>query len=217
MEEKQDYLQFESKDEITIWMRRVFANKKIWKQSYPTLVNILSLDDKKVVAKSLFIIGEIGLKYPDIIDNRAFEKILTLMKSEDAQLRERAVHAFGRIGKGNDEKVKPYIENLLLLGEDKDENVRMNVIWASENIAVNNEKLFENYMSVFAKLLDDNSAKVRMEAPEIFRLIGKKNSKYIYPYEDKLEKLSREDKNTVVRIHAREALKTLSQYKVKNQ
>ncbi len=83
-------------------------------------------------------------------------------------LRERAVNALGRIGRGDYRLIEPFWEDLFRFASDEDPKVRLSFIWASENIATNTPDIYENYMSVFAGLLDDTDDKVRMEAPEIF-------------------------------------------------
>ena len=55
--------------------------------------------------------------------------------------------------------------------------------------------------------MDDPDDKVRMEAPEIFRVLGKRNPKLVFPYLEKLSELSEKDSNRVVRIHAAGAIK----------
>ena len=89
-------------------------------------------------------------------------------------LRERAVNALGRIGRGDYRLIEPFWEDLFRFASDEDPKVRLIFIWASENIATNTPDIYEKYMSVFAELLVDTDNKVRMEAPEIFRVLGKR-------------------------------------------
>ena len=78
-------------------------------------------------------------------------------------LRERAVNALGRIGRGNYILIEPFWEDLFRSASDEDPKVRLSFIWASENIATNTPDIYEKHMSVFAELLGDTDDKVRME------------------------------------------------------
>ena len=89
-------------------------------------------------------------------------------------LRERAVNALGRIGRGEYRLIEPYWADLFRFACDEDAEVRLSFIWASENIATNTPDVYEDYMPVFAGLLHDENEKVRMEAPEMFRVLGKR-------------------------------------------
>lgn len=50
-----------------------------------------------------------------------------------------------------------------------------------------------------------------MEAPEMFRVIGKRKPEFVQPYLTKLEYISTQDCNRVVRIHANGAIKATLQ------
>ena len=75
-------------------------------------------------------------------------------------------------------------------------------------------ELHKDHMSVFAMLLYDKDDKVRMEAPEIFRVLGRRNPEFVMPYLDRLRQISETDENRVVRIHSLGAIKaTVSKQK----
>ena len=122
-------------------------------------------------------------------------------------LRERAVNALGRIGRGDFDAVEPYWTGLFRFASDEDAKVRLSFIWASENIATNTPGIFGAHMPVFAELLHDPDDKVRMEAPEIFRVLGKRRPEFVRPYVDLLREISETDDNRVVRIHCLGAIK----------
>ena len=122
-------------------------------------------------------------------------------------LRERAVNALGRIGRGCFSTVEPYWESIFRFASDPDAKVRLSFIWASENIAVNTPDIYENHMPVFEKLLFDEDEKVRTEAPEIFRVLGKRRPEFVLPYIEQLKIISETDNNRVVRIHCLGAVK----------
>ena len=62
-------------------------------------------------------------------------------------------------------------------------------------------------MNYFAVLLNDSADRVRIEAPEIFRVLGKREPEYVKKYIPKLYELSEHDIEKVVRIHALGAIK----------
>lgn len=93
------------------------------------------------------------------------------MDSRDALLRERALNALGRIGRGRFESVEPYLEKMAGLATDDNPQVRLAFIWASENIATETPDAYEQRLPLFAELLHDSNDKVRMEAPEMFRVM----------------------------------------------
>ncbi len=105
----------------------------------------------------------------------------------------------------------PYFEELFTLAGDKSPNVRLSFIWASENIATNTPTVYEDCLTIFAELLNDENERVRIEAPEMFRVLGKRKPEFVRPYLEKLEYIATHDEVSVVRIHAKGAIKaTLS-------
>jgi HEAT repeat protein len=133
--------------------------------------------------------------------------IVSFLDSPELLLRERAVNALGRIGRGDYSIIESYWASLFRFASDEEPKVRLAFIWASENIATNTPDIYENYMSVFEKLLHDVDDKVRMEAPEIFRVLGKRRPEFVRPYVEQLRHLSGIDENRVVRIHCLGAIR----------
>jgi len=103
--------------------------------------------------------------------------------------------------------VIPYLDNLMELRFDEMENVRHAFIWACENIATTSPELFCDYLDMFFDMISDEGVKVRVEAPEMFRVIGKTMPECVKPYLEKLERISRNDENRVVRIHSEGAVR----------
>ncbi len=122
-------------------------------------------------------------------------------------MRERAVNALGRIGRGSYPVIEPYWTDLFRFACDEEPKVRLAFIWASENIATSTPDIYAVHMSVFAELLHDADDKVRMEAPEIFRVLGKRRPGFVRPYLEQLRQISETDENRVVRIHCLGAIK----------
>ncbi|MBQ5521489.1 MAG: HEAT repeat domain-containing protein [Oscillospiraceae bacterium] len=147
-----------------------------------------------------------GLAYPQSVEG-ATPAIAALCDSPAPLLRERAVNALGRIGRGNYFVIEPYWTDLFRFASDAEANVRLSFIWASENIATNTPDIYEDHMPIFEGLLHDADDRVRMEAPEIFRVLGKRRPEFVRPYLEQLQRISESDDNRVVRIHCLGAIK----------
>lgn len=181
-------------------------NKDKWEENIPYVASLLAHKSVKIKAKALWLLGEMGLKYPlKILDS--VSDIASFCNSEEPLLRERAINALGRIGRSNYQAIEPYWADLFHFAVDNEANVRLSFIWASENIATNTPDLYENSMSIFAELLYDRDDRVRMEAPEIFRVLGKRKPEFVYPYLEQLHSISETDNNRVVRVHCLGAIK----------
>ena len=181
-------------------------NKEKWKESIPYVFSLLTYDSVKIQAKALWMLGEMGLIYPQSV-LASVPTIAYFLDSREPLLRERAVSAFGRIGRGSYPVIEPYWASLFRFASDEEPKVRLSFIWASENIATNTPDIYEDYMPVFEKLLHDADDKVRMEAPEIFRVLGKCRPEFVLPFVDELQRISETDSNRVVRIHCLGAIK----------
>ena len=181
-------------------------NKDRWEEKLPYVAALLSNEEVRIKAKALWMLGEMGLRYPALI-RKHVSAIAGFLDEEESLLRERAINALGRIGRGDYQLIKPYWEGLFRFADDKDANVRLSFIWASENIASNTPDVYADAMDVFAKLLHDRDERVRMEAPEMFRALGKRRPAFVRPYIDQLRSISETDGNRVVRIHCQGAIK----------
>ena len=181
-------------------------NKDRWKEAIPYVSSLLSHDSVKIQAKALWLLGEMGLVYPQPAQD-AVPTIASFLDSPEPLLRERAINALGRIGRGRYQVIEPYWTGLFRFASDEEPKVRLAFIWASENIAVNTPDILEDLMPVFEKLLHDADDKVRMEAPEIFRVLGKRRPEFVRPYLEQLRQISETDSNRVVRIHCLGAIK----------
>ena len=172
----------------------------------PQVAKYINYPSKKIKAKVLWILGELGFKNPEKIKPYIIQ-IAHELKNEDTKIRLRAVGALGRIGRGNFDLIKLHIPVILSKATDPNADVRMNFIWACENIATIFPNVFNSSMKIFAKLLDDEGIRVKREAPEIFRVIGKRIPALVAPYIPKLKIISETDPDAVVRIHATGAIK----------
>ena len=175
-------------------------NREKWEESIPYIAALLSHESIKIQAKALWLIGEMGLAYPASVHDYV-SLIAPFLDSDIPLLRERAVNALGRIGRGSYQLIEPYWADLFRFANDEDAKVRLSFIWASENIATNTPDIYESYMPVFESLLFDEDDKVRMEAPEIFRVLGKRRPELVKQFLERLQHLSETDTNRVVRIH----------------
>lgn len=175
-------------------------NKALWEQNIPYVASLLTYESSKITAKALWLLGEMGLAFPNSIKG-CVPAIAAFCDSPESLLRERAVNALGRIGRGCCESIEPYWEDLFRFAHDEVANVRLAFIWASENIATVTPDLYKNHMPFFAELLYDCDDRVRMEAPEIFRVLGKRRPEFVKPYMEELGRIGVTDPNRVVKIH----------------
>ena len=180
--------------------------KDRWEESIPYVSSLLTHESVQIRAKALWLLGEMGLVYPQSVQDTV-PAIASFCDSQEPLLRERAVNALGRIGRGSYHIIEPYWANLVRFATDEAPKVRLSFIWASENIAANTPDVYENTMAIFEGLLHDADDKVRMEAPEIFRVLGKRRPAFVRPYLEQLRQISETDSNRVVRIHCQGAIK----------
>ena len=180
--------------------------KDRWQESIPYVSSLFTHDSVKIQAKALWLLGEMGLIYPQSVQG-AVPATASFLDSPEPLLRERAVNALGRIGRGSYPVIEPYWTGLFRFASDEEPKVRLAFIWASENIATNMPDIYEDHMPIFAELLHDTDDRVRMEAPEIFRVLGKRRPEFIRAYVDELKRISESDDNRVVRIHCLGAIK----------
>ena len=184
-------------------------DKGRWEANIPYVASLLGSGSVKIRAKALWLLGEMGLNYPDAI-GESVPEIASFLDSPEALLRERAVNALGRIGRADFRLAEPYWTDLFRFAHDPEASVRLSFIWASENIATNTPDPYKDHMPVFAELLHDSDDRVRMEAPEIFRVLGKRRPEFIRPYIGELRNIAENDANRVVRIHCLGAIKSVT-------
>ena len=170
--------------------------------------SLLAHESEKIQAKALWLLAEMGFAYPQSVRD-AVSAIASFCNSPVPLLRERALNAIGRIGRGDFHLIEPYWSDLFRFADDAAAQVRLSFIWASENIATNTPDIYGDHMPVFEKLLHDPDDKVRMEAPEIFRVLGKRRPEIVRPFVEELRRISETDSNRVVRIHCLGAMKAM--------
>lgn len=181
-------------------------NKGVWEEQIPYVESLLSADSVKIKSKALWMLGEMGLAFPSSIKD-SVDAIASFRNSTEPILRERAINALGRIGRGCFNSVEPYWDDLFRFAHDEDASVRLAFIWASENIATNTPDPYKEHMPLFAELLHDSDDRVRMEAPEIFRVLGKRKPDFVKPYIERLRNIAETDSNRVVKIHCLGAIR----------
>ena len=184
-------------------------DRERWEAGIPYVSSLLAGDSVKIQAKALWLLGEMGLRFPALIGEHV-PRIASFLDSTESLLRERAVIALGRIGRGDFQLIEPYWAGLFRFARDEASNVRLAFIWASENIASNTPDPYGEFMPVFEGLLHDGADKVRMEAPEIFRVLGKRRPEFVTPCIEHLRRISETDTNRIVRIHCAGAIKAAS-------
>lgn len=188
-------------------MRTITKDKESWKANVDFVALKLNEDYSVAVkAKALWLLGEMGLKYPEEIEPH-INDIAGYLENDESELRERSANAIGRIGRADKDLIIDYIDTLMKLKYDKTENVRHAFIWACENIAANAPELFCEKLDIFYEMITDSHEKLRIEAPEMFRVIGKRNPNCVKPYLEKLEYIAENDENQTVRIHSAGAIR----------
>ena len=188
-------------------LRDINKNRECWRENIDDVAAKLNGDYSVAVkAKSLWILGEMGLNYPAEIE-AYLEDIVEYMQDDDSKLRERSTNAMGRIGRADKNLVIPYLDKLMNMRFDESENVRHAFIWACENMASNAPELFCEKLEIFYELIFDSGKKVRIEAPEMFRVVGKTKPDCVKHYLDKLEWIAQNDENPIVRIHSAGAVR----------
>ena len=193
--------------EIMSELNNLTKQKEKWNTSIDNVVLILkNTNSKEIKAKSLWLLGEMGLQNSSQIQDH-IQIIASFLNANEPKLRARAVNALGRIGRTNHLLVIPYWDDMMDMKNDESSDVRMCFIWACENIATNAPGLYSNYMDIFLELINDKNDRVRIEAPEMFRVIGKRKPKYVEPYLDKLQWFADNDLHRVVRIHSAGAVR----------
>ena len=198
----------EMNDEAELYrsLGKLTRDRARWEENVPGVSSLLACRSVKLRAKALWLLGEMGLAHPHAVRDTV-PAIASFLDSPEPLLRERALNALGRIGRGDFALIEPYWAGLFRFASDEDAKVRLALIWASENIATNTPDVYANHMPVFEKLLYDEDDKVRMEAPELFRVLGKRRPEFVRPYLERLRQISESDENRVVRIHCLGAIK----------
>ena len=194
-------------NEILNELRELTNDKGNWKANIHDVAHKLNDDYSVAVkAKALWLLGEMGLKYPREIESHVND-IASYLEDDDSKLRERSANAIGRIGRADNDLVIDYMDKLMKMKDDESANVRHAFIWACENIATNAPDLFCDKLDIFFEMISDSEDKVRIEAPEMFRVIGKQKPDYVIPYLEKLEWIAQNDENRIVRIHSAGAIR----------
>lgn len=179
-----------------------------WRENISWVGALLDHASPKVVAKALWLLGEMGLRHP--VEVEPFVgKVASFLEFPEELLRERALNALGRIGRGRFESVEPFWKRMSGLGRDVHPRVRLAFVWASENIATQTPDPYGDCLPLFAKLLHDTDDRVRMEAPEMFRVLGKRRPQMVEPYLDTLRRMAENDPHPVVRIHCSGAVRAV--------
>lgn len=193
--------------EILKELREITKAGENWRDRMDDVADKLNGEHSAAVkAKVLWLLGEMGLRYP--MQAEAYiEDIAGYLEDNSPKLRERAVGALGRIGRADKHLIIPYLDKIMNMRKDTVDNVRLTFVWACENIATNAPELFCEKLELFYELISDPGERVRIEAPEMFRVIGKRKPQYVKPYLEKLQWFAENDPHPVVRIHSAGAVR----------
>ena len=106
-----------SESELYKELGALTKNKDVWEESIRDVYALLKTDSVKIQAKALWLLGEMGLKYPQAF-NEYVSSIADFLGSEEPLLRERALNALGRVGRADFELIKPYWNKLFIFADD---------------------------------------------------------------------------------------------------
>ena len=205
--EKSNQMSNNSDKEILKELRNITKNKEDWKVNLDYVAAKLNENSSvDVKAKALWLLGEMGLKYPKEIEEYV-EDIANYLEDDNPKLKERSANAIGRIGRADKDLAVKYMDRLMKMRYEESENVRHAFVWACENMAVTAPELFCDKLDIFYDMISDSGEKVRVESPEMFRVIGKRKPECVKPYLDKLEYFAENDGNPIVRIHSAGAIR----------
>lgn len=203
--------------ETLMELREIQKNKESWKDNIDAVAEKLNENcSVNVKAKALWILGEMGLRYPQQAESH-IGRIAGYLENDNPKLRERSINALGRIGRADKDLIIPYFDKLMMTRTDEIGNVRMAFVWACENIATNAPELFCEKLDIFFDMIGDSNEKVRIEAPEMFRVIGKRKPMCVKPYMEKLQWVAQNDEHPVVRIHCEGAIRITQKALSKNK
>ena len=108
-------------NEILKRLRDITKNKEIWKLNVDYVAGRLNeTNSMSVKAKSLWLLGEMGLKYPTEIEKHVSD-IANYLGEDNPKLRERSVNALGRIGRADINLVINYMDKLMEMKDDESE------------------------------------------------------------------------------------------------
>ena len=110
--------------EILNELKELTKDKENWKSNIDDVAHKLNDDYSVAVkAKALWLLGEMGLKYPKEIECHVND-IASYLENDDSKLRERSANAIGRIGRADKDLVIVYMDKLMKMKEDESSNVR---------------------------------------------------------------------------------------------
>jgi len=99
--------------EILKELREITKNKEHWKETIDTIaVKLNGNYSVDVKAKVLWLLGEMGLRYPEKMEMYV-KDIVGYLDDKHPKLRERALNALGRIGRADKEFILPYMDKLM--------------------------------------------------------------------------------------------------------
>ena len=81
-------------------------------ESISYVSSLLTHDSVKIQAKALWLLGEMGLSYPQFVQD-VVPTIASFLDSPEPLMRERAVNALGRNGRGDFHMIEPCWADLM--------------------------------------------------------------------------------------------------------
>ena len=78
-----------------------------WEEKIPYVSHLLAHESARIQAKALWLLAEMGLAYPQLVRDTV-PLIASFRNNPTPLLRERALNAIGRIGRGDYRLIEPY-------------------------------------------------------------------------------------------------------------
>jgi len=117
----------QTEDELYKELGALTKARDKWEESIPYVSSLLNHDSERIQAKALWLLGEMGFANPQAVQN-AVPAIASFMNSPAPLLRERAVNAVGRIGRGDYHLIEPYWREMFRFASDENASVSLSLI-----------------------------------------------------------------------------------------
>lgn len=111
-------------EELYHKLNHIRNSKELWESSIDDVGSLLENPSQKIKAKALWMLGEMGLLYPEKV-SRYVPQIAELMNSREDLIKERTVNALGRIGRADYNLIKPYWEKMLTFADADSPRIRL--------------------------------------------------------------------------------------------
>ena len=136
-------------------------SKDQWEKNIPYVASLLSSESTKIKAKALWLLGEMGLKFPLAIKD-GVSAIAAFCDSAEPLLRERAVNAWAseNIATNTPDPYKDYLPLFAELLHDSNDRVRMEAPEMFRVLGKCRPELLEPYLDLLRNIAETDSNRV---------------------------------------------------------